>query len=96
MTSARSLLSTWFGCGRSHRSRNRGFGRGDRHRARAQLYAGLPRWHFLALAAALGLPGGLVRRRDGAISGVKDPGFVVVDEVLGQWIALAGPRPLIG
>ena len=24
----------------------------------------------------------------------KDPGMVVVDEVLGQWIALAGARPL--
>ena len=23
-------------------------------------------------------------------SGIEDPGFVVVDEVLGQWIALAG------
>jgi phosphatidylglycerophosphatase A len=25
-------------------------------------------------------------------SGIKDPGFVVVDEVIGQWIALAGAR----
>jgi len=44
-----------------------------------------------ALAATLiGIPAATVAARE---SGRKDPGFVVIDEVAGQWIALIGIRP---
>jgi phosphatidylglycerophosphatase A len=44
-----------------------------------------------ALAATLwGIPAATIAARE---SGRKDPGFVVIDEVAGQWIALIGVRP---
>jgi len=39
----------------------------------------------IAAAIALGVPAATVVERQ---SGVVDPGFVVIDEVIGQWIAL--------
>jgi phosphatidylglycerophosphatase A len=88
------LLATWFGCGRSP------FAPGTAGSAAALLigvalhhYAGFAGWHFLVLAAVLFYPAvwsaGVVARA----SKIEDPQFVVVDEVLGQWIALAGARP---
>jgi phosphatidylglycerophosphatase A len=44
-----------------------------------------------ALAATLiGIPAATIVARE---AGREDPGFVVVDEVAGQWIALIGMRP---
>jgi phosphatidylglycerophosphatase A len=44
-----------------------------------------------ALAATLiGIPAATIAARE---SGRKDPGFVVIDEVAGQWIALIAARP---
>jgi phosphatidylglycerophosphatase A len=44
-----------------------------------------------ALAATLiGIPAATIAARE---SGRKDPGFVVIDEVAGQWIALIAVRP---
>lgn len=40
---------------------------------------------FIVLVVALGIP---AATRVARASGVKDPGFVVIDEVAGQWIAL--------
>ena len=84
-------IATWFGCGRSP------WAPGTAGSAAAvaiafvlHRYAGFAPWHFALLAAALAWPAvwaaGVVARA----SGIEDPGFVVVDEVLGQWIALAG------
>jgi len=42
------------------------------------------------LATAVGIPAATIVARE---SGREDPGFVVVDEVAGQWIALIGVRP---
>lgn len=39
------------------------------------------------LSIALGVPAATIAARE---SGRKDPGFVVIDEVAGQWIALLG------
>ncbi len=39
----------------------------------------------IALALALGIPASTIAARE---SGIEDPGFVVIDEVIGQWIAL--------
>ncbi|MDP9037698.1 MAG: phosphatidylglycerophosphatase A, partial [Acidobacteriota bacterium] len=41
-------------------------------------------------AVAVGIPAATIAARE---SGCKDPGFVVIDEVAGQWLALAGIRP---
>ncbi len=41
----------------------------------------------IALSVAAGIPAATIVARE---SGRKDPGFVVVDEVAGQWIALLG------
>ena len=41
----------------------------------------------VALAIAFGVPGATIAARE---SSSNDPGFVVVDEVAGQWIALLG------
>lgn len=41
----------------------------------------------ILLSVAVGIPAATVAARE---SGRKDPGFVVIDEVAGQWIALLG------
>jgi len=44
-----------------------------------------------ALAATIiGIPAATIAARE---AGRKDPGFVVIDEVAGQWIALIAVRP---
>ena len=47
---------------------------------------------FLAavLATIIGIPAATIAARE---SGREDPGFVVIDEVAGQWIALIAIRP---
>src|SRR6202000_3288011 len=41
----------------------------------------------IVLSIAVGVPAATITARE---SGRKDPGFVVIDEVAGQWIALLG------
>jgi phosphatidylglycerophosphatase A len=41
----------------------------------------------IVISIALGVPAATIAARE---SGRKDPGFVVIDEVTGQWIALLG------
>jgi phosphatidylglycerophosphatase A len=88
-----NLISTWFGCGRSP------FAPGTAGSAAALAiavvlheYAGFTWWHFLVMAAILFYPAVAAATVTAREAGIKDPGFVVVDEVLGQWIALAGAR----
>jgi phosphatidylglycerophosphatase A len=50
--------------------------------------------HFLVAGAALFAPAVWAAGRLAAAVGRKDPGIVVVDEVVGQWIALAGATHL--
>jgi phosphatidylglycerophosphatase A len=57
-------------------------------------------WHGTALAVGtavaalaatlIGIPAATIVARE---AGREDPGFVVIDEVAGQWIALIGVRP---
>lgn len=42
------------------------------------------------VATAIGIPAATIVARE---AGREDPGFVVIDEVAGQWIALIGLRP---
>jgi len=88
-----NLLSTWFGCGYSP------VAPGTAGSAAAlaiaillRQYAAFPGWGFALLAAALFLPAVWAAGVTERALGLKDPGCVVVDEVIGQWIALAGVR----
>lgn len=89
------VLATWFGCGYFPAAR------GTWASAAAVLIAavleglaGWRPWHFGVLTAVLLGPGiwaaGVEARRLGRL----DPPQVVIDEVLGQWLTLAGARVL--
>lgn len=84
-------VATWFGCGRWP------WGPGTAGSAAAVAiavvlarWAGFAPWHFALMAAVLAWPAVWAAGAVARDSGIEDPGFVVVDEVLGQWIALAG------
>lgn len=85
------LLATWFGCGLAPRAP----GTVASAAALALAYAlhraaGVSGWGYLLLAAAFLLPAVWSAGRVEASSGRKDPSIVVIDEVVGQWVALAG------
>jgi phosphatidylglycerophosphatase A len=50
---------------------------------------GWPAWSFLVAALVFTPVGIWAATRTAALAGKKDPGLVVVDEVLGTWVALA-------
>ena len=52
-------------------------------------YAGWPPWSLGLLAIILTAPGIWAAEHTATAAGKKDPGIVVVDEVLGQWLTLA-------
>jgi phosphatidylglycerophosphatase A len=88
-------LATWFGCGYSR------FAPGTAGSLAALAigillheFAGFTGWHFLVLAAVLFVPATWAATITSRVSGLKDPQIVVVDEVLGLWISLAGARTL--
>lgn len=88
---AAHLIATWFGCGRAPRAP------GTAGSAAAILIAiGLHAWfgmgelQFAILAVLLFLPAVWAAGVTADDLGIKDPHSVVVDEVIGQWIALAG------
>jgi phosphatidylglycerophosphatase A len=94
MTRFAFALATWFGCGRSPSAP------GTVGSVAALVIGivlhhnfGFEGWHFLVLAAALFYPAVWSAGVAARLSKIEDPGFVVVDEVLGQWIALAGAHP---
>lgn len=84
-------LATWFGCGYWPLGPGTAGSLGALAAAWAlQQWLGYGMaWHA-ALAAVLLLPGVWAAGEVARSRGVEDPGMVVVDEVLGQWIALAG------
>jgi phosphatidylglycerophosphatase A len=57
-------------------------------------YTGFTGWHFLVLAAVLFVPATWAATITAEFKKLKDPQIVVVDEVLGLWISLAGARTL--
>jgi len=88
-----NLISTWFGCGYSPKAP----GTAGSLAALAigivlHQYAGFGQWQFALLAALTLLPAVWASGVTAASSGLKDPQFVVVDEVIGLWITLAGAR----
>jgi|YelNatPaOPRAMG01_1025707.scaffolds.fasta_scaffold36640_3 phosphatidylglycerophosphatase A len=53
-------------------------------------YAGWQAWQFGILAVACLPPAVWAAGRVARASGLRDPSVVVIDEVVGQWVALAG------
>ena len=95
MIALANLISTWFGCGRFPKAP------GTAGSAAAVLIAvaiehffALPPYAFAILAAILFAPATWAATVSARAVKLKDPQFVVVDEVIGQWIALAGARVL--
>lgn len=89
------LIATWFGCGLAPRAP------GTAGSAAAILiaiplaaWAGFHGWDFALLAAYLSGPAIWAAGVTAEALGVRDPHCVVVDEVIGQWISLAGARTL--
>ena len=89
------LLATWFGCGLSPKAP------GTVGSLAALLigvvlheYGGWVGWHFVILAAVFALPAVWSASETARALKLKDPQIVVIDEVLGQWLALAGAREL--
>jgi phosphatidylglycerophosphatase A len=84
------IFATWFGCGKSP------FAPGTAGSLAAILIAwpltllGFGRLHFLVLALALLYPAIKAAGIVATLAGRKDPQVVVIDEVLGQWLTLAG------
>jgi phosphatidylglycerophosphatase A len=85
------MLATWFGCGYFP------WGPGTAGSAAAVLIAalvefcfGLGRLTIGALVVALLLPAIWSATRLARLCDKKDPGLVVIDEVLGQWVTLLG------
>ncbi len=88
-------LATWFGCGYSP------VAPGTAGSAGALLpavllaeYAGWGPSHFGALVLAVLAPAVWAADRTARHYGQKDPGLVVIDEVVGQWITLSGATVL--
>jgi len=85
------LIATWFGCGLSQVAPGTVGSLGALVIAiPLNLAYGFGPLAFLLMAALLAIPGvwaaGVIAKREG----LEDPGLVVVDEVIGQWITLAG------
>jgi phosphatidylglycerophosphatase A len=81
------ILATWFGCGYSP------VAPGTVGAAAAVLIAYFLGWDRVTNAIAgvlIGLIGVAAATLEAQSSGRKDPGHVVIDEVAGQWITLAG------
>lgn len=60
----------------------------------ANHFWGWDRWHFLAAGVLLIAPGIWAAGEVARAAQTEDPGLVVVDEVSGQWITLAGALSL--
>src|SRR5262245_18914023 len=89
--SAALAIATWFGCG--YFPVAPGTVGSVAAIAIAFLFVRYANWHpwqFGLLAAAIALPGAWVAGRTAAHLLKEDPGCVVVDEVIGQWLSLVG------
>ena len=85
-------MATWFGCGLVPFAPGTIGALGAFVVALPLIYSGvhLQPWGFLLLAAFVYFPAVAASTIVAKESGTEDPQFVVVDEVLGQWVTLAG------
>jgi phosphatidylglycerophosphatase A len=86
-----TAIATWFGCGLFP------WGPGTVGSLAAvaiafvlHAYGGLGRGTLIVVTVVLLGPGIWAATQTAQLAGRKDPGLVVVDEVLGQWVALLG------
>ena len=89
------LVATWFGCGYSPAAP--GTAGSAAALAIAILlaqFAGWKGWYFAVLALLILAPSIWAAGVTAQVAGKKDPGMVVVDEVIGQWCTLAGALAL--
>jgi phosphatidylglycerophosphatase A len=90
-----STIATWFGCGWAPKGPGTVGSLGALALVAVAMYLGP--WtglHCLVLAALWLVPAIWASSRMVETSGSKDPQFVVVDEVVGQWISLGGAARL--
>lgn len=88
-------VSTWFGCGRAPAAPGTvGSAAAIAIAILIEHYAAWPPPCFAALALAVTIPAIWAAGQTARRAKLKDPQFVVVDEVVGQWLALAGARAL--
>jgi len=89
------LLATFFGCGYSPAAPGTvGSAAALALAVAAERWANLPAWAFAGAAAVIAVPSVWSAGVTARAVGRKDPSIVVIDEVMGQWIALAGAHPL--
>ena len=89
--SSAQVLATWFGCGYSPVAPGTAGSAAALAMAIAlHRYAGFGRLGFALLAAGLFLPAVWAAGATARALKLEDPSIVVVDEVVGQWLALAG------
>jgi phosphatidylglycerophosphatase A len=92
-TKLANAISTWFGCGYSPAAPGTAGSLAAIGIALLiEYYAGWRPAAFAALAIAVSAPAIWAAGETARQSGIEDPRFVVVDEVVGQWLALAGAR----
>ena len=84
------VFATWFGCGYAPQAPGTVGSLAAIVIAWPLSRLGFGRLHFLVLAFALLYPAVRASSIVATESGRKDPQMVVVDEVLGQWLTLAG------
>jgi phosphatidylglycerophosphatase A len=90
-----TIIATWFGCGFAPKAPGTAGAAGA-------LIPAILLWHYLAaqpwwfavLATAMTPAGIWAADAVARASGLKDPQLVVIDEVLGVWLALAGATRL--
>lgn len=85
------LLATWFGCGKSRQAPGTVGSLAALLPVIAMVTYGVAEWRWvvIALIAVFTLPGIWAAGAHAKRRGKKDPGDVVVDEVLGQWVTIA-------
>jgi phosphatidylglycerophosphatase A len=88
------LVATWFGCGYAPKAPGTAGSLAGLAIAIALYYLGYGRGALLILTAILLAPGIWSASVVAKETNTTDPHIVVVDEVIGQWIALAGARSL--
>jgi phosphatidylglycerophosphatase A len=94
-SSTARAIATWFGCGYSPKAPGTVGSLAALAIAFAlHRYGAFAPWHFLALAVLIFAPFVWASGRTALDLHLKDPQIVVADEVIGQWIALAGARQL--
>lgn len=89
------LIATWFGCGYSPWAPGTAGSVAALAIAVAlHRYAGFSQWEFAILAVVTLIPAVWAAGVTAADAGIEDPHFVVVDEVIGLWLTLAGATAL--